>query len=68
MEVDQQQTNKPQLYDSDLDDNKKEDPKDEDKKEEKKKANRKPLIKLDPTFLIDNPRGLKSLYKRVVVD
>jgi len=61
------EADKPQLYDEDLDDNgdKKQD---EDKKEEEKKKPKKPLLKLDPTFLIEQPRGLKSLYKRVVVD
>lgn len=57
---------RPKLYDEDLEgDNMK----DEDaKKEEEKKKPQKPQIKLDPAFLIDQPRGLKQLYKRVVVD
>lgn len=29
---------------------------------------RKPLLKLDPTYLIDNPRGLKRLYQHMVID
>lgn len=57
------------VHDSDLDDdeNKPKEPV-EEKKEEKKKANRKPLLKLDHKFLIENPRGLKHLYKHTVID
>lgn len=60
---------KPRVYDSDLDNDKEAKPEGEaDKKEEKKKAPRKPLIKMDPGFLIDNPNGLKLLYKHSVID
>lgn len=68
MEVDQAHKPARTLYDSDLDDDKKDDKPQEEKKEEEKKKPKRPLIKLDPAFLIDNPRGLKKLYKRVAVD
>ena len=38
------------------------------KKQEEKKKPKKPMVKLDPMFLIDNPRGLKKLYKNMVID
>ena len=40
----------------------------EKEKEDKKKPIRKPVIKVDPGFLVDGPSGLKRLYKRMVVD
>ena len=69
MEVDE--GNKQQrVYDSDLDDDKKEQQNEDEKQDTKakKKANRKPVVKFDATFLMDNPNGLKSLYKNFVVD
>lgn len=56
------------VHDSDLDDDEKPKEQEEDKKEEKKKANRKPILKLDPHFLIENPRGLKHLYRQTVIE
>ena len=63
---------KPKVYDSDLDDKsddgeKKPETENKDEKE-KKKVTRKPQIKLDPEFLVDGPRGLRRLYKHMVVD
>jgi hypothetical protein len=78
MEGGQQQqakTSVARLEDSDLDDDRREEglengeKKDDGKEEEeKKKKPRKPLLKLDPNYLIDNPRGLKRLYKHMVMD
>ncbi len=56
------------VHDSDLDDDEKPKETEEEKKEEKKKAPRKPVVKLDPQFLVDNPRGLKHLYRHTVID
>ena len=39
--------------------------KEEEEKKAKKKAN---ILKVDPAFLVDGPKGLKRLYKRVVMD
>jgi hypothetical protein len=46
-----------------LDDDKPKEAVEEKKEEEKKKPVRKPMLKLDPTFLTENPRGLKYLYR-----
>lgn len=51
------------VHDSDLDDDKPKETTEEKKEEEKKKAARKPMLKLDPAFVTDNPRGLKHLYR-----
>jgi len=65
---------RPRVYDPDLDDDKPNNEGGEDaapKKQEepeKKKKERKPLLKLDPTFVTENPRGLKRLYQHVVID
>ena len=36
--------------------------------EEKKKKPRKPLFKISPEYLTENPNGLKALYKMFVID
>lgn len=64
---------RPRVYDADLDGKPEGDQGNQGadqsgKTEEKKKAPKKPVLKLDPTYLIDNPRGLKRLYKHVVID
>jgi hypothetical protein len=56
------------VHDSDLDDDDKPKETEEEKKEEKKKPNRKPVVKLDQQFLIENPRGLKHLYRHTVIE
>jgi hypothetical protein len=35
---------------------------------QKKKINRKAIIKFDPNYLVDNPNGLKRLYKHFVIE
>lgn len=42
--------------------------KDKGEEEKKVKKPRKPLFKISPDYLIDNPNGLKALYKMFVVD
>ena len=54
------------VYDPDLEDDKEKERDKKDEEPEKKKANRKPAIKVDSAFLVDNPMGLSLLYKRLV--
>ncbi len=62
----------PRVYDPDLDgkpeNENQQGPNETSKTEGKKKGPKKPVLKLDPTFLNENPRGLKRLYKHVVID
>lgn len=50
--------NKARVYDPDLDGDMEGEDAKKDTKEEEKKKPRKPLIKLDPAFLIDKETGL----------
>jgi hypothetical protein len=68
---------RPRVYDADLDGKPEEDNENQQQtaaaegqagKTDGQKKPRKPLLKLDPAFLIDGPRGLKRLYKHVVMD
>jgi len=36
--------------------------------ENKTKKPKKPRIKIDANYLIDNPVGLKNLYRKVIID
>ena len=51
-----------------MDDDKPKEANEEKKEEEKKKPVRKPVLKLDPALLTENPRGLKHLYRQTVID
>ena len=64
---------RPRVFDADLDgkpedENQQQAAEEQAGKTEGQKKPRKPLLKLDPAFLNENPRGLKRLYKHVVMD
>ena len=52
-------------FDSDKENENVDDP---NKDNQKVKKPRKPLFKVDPQLLIDNPEGLKKLYKHFVLE
>lgn len=70
---------RPRVYDEDIDGKRPEDEGGAENNKEngegqagttddKKKKPKKPILKLDPSFLIDNPRALKRLYTHVVTN